>query len=329
MTRSDIYRHLNEGLRLWHVDQPFPAHEAWEWVWHRTTAEEKVLAQALVQLAAAWTKYLRGEAVGTNMNLSKARARIATLNAPSLFGLNVPDLRQRIDRLLPFGGDDQPLKALLPTRLTEAGFLYLHGFSSGPSSVKAKQFQNAMEAAGWSIHVPDLNHPQFEDLTLTRAIRQAQQYMFDRTLIIGSSMGGYMASIMANHDPRIRAQVLMAPAFGLAQRLLTSLGEEQAKLWQREGVLIVDHYAYAKKTPIRYTLVEDAQRYPEQPELKVPTYILAGTRDDIVPLDVIEKATYRSGSHVQLDIVDDDHSLVNSINRALIAARSLADRYII
>ena len=49
-------------------------------------------------------------------------------------------------------------------------FIYLHGFASGPGSNKAKAFKKRFDELGISIHVPDLQQGDFENLTLTGQI---------------------------------------------------------------------------------------------------------------------------------------------------------------
>ena len=53
-------------------------------------------------------------------------------------------------------------------------FIYLHGFASGPGSNKAKAFKKRFDELGISIHVPDLQRGDFENLTLTGEIELVQ-----------------------------------------------------------------------------------------------------------------------------------------------------------
>ena len=55
----------------------------------------------------------------------------------------------------------------------------------------------------------------------------------------------------------------------------------------------------------------------------IPTHILHGTQDTVVPIEVSEKIQRRSGAHVILEPVDDDHRLVQSIPRLIEIARAM------
>ena len=73
--------------------------------------------------------------------------------------------------------------------------LYIHGFNSAPSSKKATQLIEVMERLGLSDHlrVPALHHHPRE------AIGQLEQAIAElgRPLLVGSSLGGYYATHLA------------------------------------------------------------------------------------------------------------------------------------
>ncbi|MCC7382760.1 MAG: hypothetical protein IT384_13070 [Deltaproteobacteria bacterium] len=92
------------------------------------------------------------------------------------------------------------------------GLLYLHGFASGPGSFKARRFAEAMARLGFDLAIPDLNAGDFAHLTLSRSIELAQRKLRDRTVVIGSSFGGYTATV----DRAIAATQRMIAALGLS-----------------------------------------------------------------------------------------------------------------
>ncbi len=104
--------------------------------------------------------------------------------------------------------------------------LYLHGFRSSPSSTKAQ-----VMAAWVQQHQPDLTWwcPQ-----LPPSPREAMQMLFDgiahwpaaQTAVIGSSLGGFYASALAE---RIGCRaVLLNPAIKPARDLVKYIGETTA-----------------------------------------------------------------------------------------------------
>ncbi|MEO1234480.1 MAG: YqiA/YcfP family alpha/beta fold hydrolase [Myxococcota bacterium] len=206
------------------------------------------------------------------------------------------------------------------------GFVYLHGFASSPRSKKALAMSEALRADGWAVRVPDLNEGGFEDLTVSRALEQAASQLFHRTILIGSSMGAYVGTLLALRDPRIRGLVLMAPAFDLAERLMRRY-DRDVETWRREGQLEVEHYGYGGELkPIRWAFVEDAWTHEGRPSIPSPAYVLTGERDEVVPVELVSEVVRASESAVEYDRVDDDHALLNSWPRALAAARALAKR---
>lgn len=189
--------------------------------------------------------------------------------------------------------------------------LYLHGFASSPGSNKARAIVPALEALGLPVAVPDLNDGGFTELSVSRALAQAQALLTPRCLVIGSSFGGYVAALLAARDPRVKALVLMAPAFDFAQRLRDRHGEAGLAEWRAAGSVPVDHYAYGEPRPISYNLYEDALNYPGRPEITVPCTILQGRQDEVVPpTPAIALAANHPNIHLHLQ--DDDHTLTAS-----------------
>ncbi|MFZ5956962.1 YqiA/YcfP family alpha/beta fold hydrolase [Pseudomonas knackmussii] len=73
--------------------------------------------------------------------------------------------------------------------------LYIHGFNSSPASHKARQLQAVMTRLGLQDHlrVPELHHhPKQAMAQLEAAIGE-----LDRPLLVGSSLGGYYATHLA------------------------------------------------------------------------------------------------------------------------------------
>jgi predicted esterase YcpF (UPF0227 family) len=107
--------------------------------------------------------------------------------------------------------------------------LYLHGFKSGPSSVKAQQAVGFFAAAdkAQNIHVPQLSAEP------SKAIDEAQflyeqlidEVGIEHVLVIGSSLGGYYASYLVEHFGG-RA-VVINPAVRPYDLLESYLGENE------------------------------------------------------------------------------------------------------
>lgn len=321
--REALYALLNEGLALYPA-QPFLAHERWEEAWLvLPSSDERTLLRSLIQLAAARIKAAQGNARGLEKSLEKAARGFAQIDrdAGALCGLDLALLGAALEAgQLP----------TLPARVHRRGILYLHGFASGPTSAKANAFRQAFSEA--PLCCPDLNlsaptparpepHFDFFGLTVPRALSAARRSLFEETIVVGSSMGGYLAALLAA-DPRVKALILMAPAFDFSARLLDRHGAEEVARWRREGYTMIDHHQ--TRAPERLgTAILEPHGLPAFPPIVRPTYILHGLRDETVPPALSERA--RSGHEasplVELDLVDDDHRLERSVGRAIAQAK--------
>ena len=87
--------HLRVGLCCFHSGAFFEAHEHWETVWLATQEPEKAFLQGLIQVAAAFHHFQRGNYAGT---ISLLRSAMRRLDAyPEAFaGLSVAPLRATI-----------------------------------------------------------------------------------------------------------------------------------------------------------------------------------------------------------------------------------------
>jgi predicted metal-dependent hydrolase len=86
---------LSEGLRCFHSGAFFEAHEHWELVWLAAQGPEKTFLQGLIQVAASFHHFQRGNCVGTISLLRSALRRLDKY--PEVFaGIVVAPLRVAI-----------------------------------------------------------------------------------------------------------------------------------------------------------------------------------------------------------------------------------------
>jgi len=194
-------------------------------------------------------------------------------------------------------------------------YLYLHGFASGPSSKKGLAFAEHFAARGVAIERLDLRVPSFEHLRLSAMIDAARAAIggpADRAVVLGSSLGGLTAARLAERDPRVRGLVLLAPAFQLVERWRASLGED-FEAWRRTGWREVRDYTTGGVARVDFGFVEDAAAIDVGfPDVSVPTLILHGRADDVVPIE--RSRQFAAGRpNVHLVELPDGHELVASI----------------
>jgi uncharacterized protein len=193
--------------------------------------------------------------------------------------------------------------------------LYLHGFASGPSSSKARIFSERLQALDREVAVPALDGGDFRGMTLTSQLQIIEKTAANRPcVLIGSSLGGYLAALYAARHPEVDRVILMAPAFGFARRWGSSLGLDVLDHWQQSGARSMMHHELGREAEIGWTLMEDAALYEEMPAVSQPVLILHGIHDDVVPVSISrEFAANRPNvtlieypsDHQLLDVVDD------------------------
>lgn len=202
-------------------------------------------------------------------------------------------------------------------------WLYLHGFASGPSSTKGVQIAAHFARRGIAVERLNLRVPSLERLRLRAmmdVVKQAIGGERDRAVLWGSSLGGLTACRVAEEDARVCALVLLAPAFRIMERWRQRLGEEAFQAWEERGWLEVDDYAEKRLARVDFGFAVDAAEVDERsggwPDVRVPTLIIHGQRDDVV--EIALSRDFAAGKrHVRLVEVDDGHDLVASIPRIL------------
>lgn len=201
-------------------------------------------------------------------------------------------------------------------------FVYLHGFASGPGSAKAQFFREKFAKLDLPLAIPDLNEgPEgFAGLTISRSMAQVRglldQLDADRrgAVLIGSSLGGYTSALLARSDPRVKAAVLMAPAFDLPARWTALLSPEGITNWRKTRKLEVDHYAYGHKAEVGFGLYIDAMGHQPYPSAPCPMLVFHGVNDTEVTIGTSRKYVSMTPSATLVEL-DSDHGLLDVVER--------------
>ncbi|CAN5578880.1 alpha/beta fold hydrolase [soil metagenome] len=199
--------------------------------------------------------------------------------------------------------------------------LYLHGFASGPSSTKAQYFVKRLNQIDIDAIVPDLNQPTFTEMTLTSQLKIARDCLGQigqnsRLVIVGSSMGGLLATLLAQSLLPLHALVLLAPGFGLPRRWTQMLGSDGLSEWQQTGSMEVFHHGLNENVQLNYNFIVDAETYTTDGlKVNVPTIVFHGKNDETVPFEESVAFGKDNPQTVQLEILDDDHQLIKSLEQ--------------
>ncbi|WP_219884515.1 YqiA/YcfP family alpha/beta fold hydrolase [Merismopedia glauca] len=197
-------------------------------------------------------------------------------------------------------------------------FIYLHGFASHPQSAKAKYLRDRFTSIGLNLQIPDLNQDDFSHLTISRQVKQVANLLPSKTdsvTLIGSSLGGLTAAILAQDYLQIDRLILLAPAFNFLSHWLPKLGDEKLDRWQSEKYLPVYHSYEQKHLPLNYNFINDARQYEKLPfSRSLPTLIIHGINDETIPINSSREFA-NTRPWVELIELDSDHALGNSMGK--------------
>jgi len=210
-------------------------------------------------------------------------------------------------------------------------WFFLHGLNSSRRGEKALYYARQIARRGEAFATLDLtghgdSEGDISGLSLTRNLADVKRGLrhieeregpFAAVHLIGSSMGGLAALWFSALEPGIVTRnIVIAPAFEMAGRLLLSLGRARAQAWRREGQIRLDT-GYAE-FDLGYAFVEDESRFPTASlarRLKTPSLILHGSDDAVVPCQLSRSFAERL-DHVELvEIQGGDHRLTANKER--------------
>ena len=200
--------------------------------------------------------------------------------------------------------------------------LYLHGFASSPRSAKAKFFKDMLSKEGLSLEIPALDGCDFEHLTITGQLHIIQTVAAnDQVVLIGSSLGGYLAALHAARNPQVLRLILLAPAFCFHNLWLSSVGPERLGIWKATGMAPIFHYGERREVPLSYQLIEDAAGYEPWPDFRQRALIFHGNRDTSVPVEYSAEFV-RHHPNACLFRMDSGHELADVLDAIWAQARN-------
>jgi uncharacterized protein len=196
-------------------------------------------------------------------------------------------------------------------------FIYLHGLASGPCSKKASAFKKKFKEIGLSLNIPDLEGANFECMTLTSQvdiiINLLNRLQSKKVCLIGSSMGGYLATLIAQQRDEIVAIYLMAPGFNFFERWVRNFELDYGNENRWLTSIPIYHYRYEETKYISTNIFRNAKVWDNiDLNKELPSRIIHGIHDSIVP--IIESRKFVS-SHpwFSLKELDTDHGLLSCL----------------
>jgi pimeloyl-ACP methyl ester carboxylesterase len=159
------------------------------------------------------------------------------------------------------------------------------------------------------VAVPALDAGNFFTLTISGQYEiLAREANGEPVVLVGSSMGGYLASLYAARHPEVEKLVLLAPAFGFKDRWPAMLGPEKFSDWERTGELEVFHYGDKAPRKVGWQLAADSAAWEAVPSFTQPALIFHGRNDTTVPL-ASSQAFAAAHPNATLEVFDAGHEL--------------------
>jgi pimeloyl-ACP methyl ester carboxylesterase len=192
--------------------------------------------------------------------------------------------------------------------------LYLHGFASGPDSVKSKYFAKKLQDVRIKYQILDLNLDDFSTLTPTKALKYIKSLIKnEETILIGSSLGGLYGLIIAEQEQMVRKLILLAPALEINSLWDDIIGADNLKKWKTEGSLPIYHYGYGQIIPLDYSFLADLAKYEDHGFLRqIPALVFHGINDITIPYRVSQR--YVNGNAAAIfHQLGSNHSLEDSL----------------
>ena len=179
------------------------------------------------------------------------------------------------------------------------GLFWLGGFRSDMTGTKASAIdafaaQRGLAATRFDYSGHGLSSGKFIDGTISRWLEEAlavfDQLTEGRQVVIGSSMGGWLALLLAEarrESGRVAGLILIAPAFDMTRALMWDRWTKKArKEFAASGIHLEPNPYSTDPDPITRGLIEDGDRHlvgARLVETNCPVHILQGRMDKDVP----------------------------------------------
>lgn len=205
--------------------------------------------------------------------------------------------------------------------------LFITGFLSKRWGNKSKALSQWCQEKGWGFCCYDVrgfgdSEGSFTDYSLSDWIADARTVV--TTLqsgppltVVGNSLGGWIAWLMAQEFQEIERLILVAPAFNMMGVRARSISEERRQAWLASGWMPWDDEPAHKDWPLSWKWVEESDVYWKTSFdwlRPVNTTILHGLQDSVIlpggSSEFVEQLLARDPAFpVELQLIPGDHRL--------------------
>ena len=216
-----------------------------------------------------------------------------------------------------------------PVRTGGPGLVWLSGYRSDMDSTKATALDAEARRRGLALLRFDYSghgrsEGRLEDGTVSRWLEEVLALVRSETegpqIIVGSSMGGYLALLAARalneagEAERIKGLILIAPAVDFTEALIWAKAPDEARraimkegVWRRPSAYSSEPDCFTR------ALIEDGRKHlllGGMIRTRAPTVVLQGMQDPDVPYTHALALMQRLGDPATLTLINDgDHRL--------------------
>lgn len=205
-----------------------------------------------------------------------------------------------------------------------------HGFTSSKEGSTNKSLEsmfnrNNIATLRFDFYGHGESDGDFSDITVSEAvddilnaIKYVKSIGYSNLALVGSSFGGISSILAAAKTTELSALALKSPVSNYYEAISLRMSEVEIKEWEKKGII---ENKIGKGGLLKYTFYSDFENfnaYESAKRIKVPTLIVHGSSDDIVPatqserlvkeipdcrLEIIERADHRYSKKEDFDKV--------------------------
>ena len=164
---------------------------------------------------------------------------------------------------------------------------YIHGYMSSPDSNKGTLFNETL-----GVKAVKYRDCEPEDLVISECLKRIKNEIGDDedVVLIGSSLGGMLASEIALENKSVKKLILLNPALIPPQQKIEEIHDMPSRILRE---------------------MKDERLFHEKIDCDI--FILVGTLDDVVPLDW--PLSFAQSQQATVMFLHDDHSFTQNLSR--------------
>lgn len=220
--------------------------------------------------------------------------------------------------------------------------LFITGFLSKRWGTKSNALAQWCEERGWAFCCYDVrgfgeSEGRFTDYTLSDWIADARLVIGmlaggPPMTIVGNSLGGWIAWMMAQEFPCVERLVLIAPAFNMMGVRARSISEDRRHAWHTAGWMPWDDDELHREFPIAWKWVEESEQFWKKrcdAFRRVRTTLIHGLQDAVIlpqgSGQFVDELLERDPAYpIDLQLIPGDHRLSGADHLELLR-RSVVD----